>query len=193
MKVSFRDRLLAYLIDVLIMLLFSVGISYLLNINISYISSEFDVIKDSYFSGDIGFREYLYRYSLISYAIDRKQLLLYVINLVYVFTYYVLVPFFNAGKTFGKSFIKIRVIGTNGNYLSLFSLILRAFITVGLFSQLLSILLLNLNDGLLYFIIVSIVNFIQFLLVIISAFMIIYRRDKCGLEDIISHSKVVKE
>ena len=75
--------------------------------------------------------------------------------------------------------------------LTLTALIIRNIIVNGLGYTLLSIILLFIFPSNLYFIILSILGIIQFLLVITSCFMIIYRKDLRGLEDIFSQTNVV--
>jgi uncharacterized RDD family membrane protein YckC len=53
------------------------------------------------------------------------------------------------------------------------------------------ILLVYLLPSKTYFVIISITGFIQLTLVIISTFMVLYRKDKRGLHDLLGKTKVV--
>ena len=56
--------------------------------------------------------------------------------------------------------------------------------------MLLSILLLYFLPKNVYFYVMIILGFIQFTLVIISAFMVLYRHDRKGLQDLFSKSSI---
>jgi len=196
MNTTFKDRFLAYLIDMFIMLIFIALVSLILNgnnTNITNLNVELDTLKDSYLNKSIGFSQFTHNYGEIAYDIDKYQVLNYIIDAFFIIGYFVFLPFFMNGQTLGKKITHIKVIEENNKYLGLNNLMMRSFITTGLLAMLISLALIYIASGWVYFVTVSIINFIQFLLVIISAFMIIYRRDKCGIEDIIGHTKVVKE
>ena len=67
----------------------------------------------------------------------------------------------------------------------------RSIIDIGLLYSLITVFLVQIVDYKTYFFTLVIFGIIQFLLVIISIFMILYRRDKRGLQDIFSRSNVV--
>ena len=73
------------------------------------------------------------------------------------------------------------------------SLLIRNIVINGLGSLLTSLVCIFILPGKLYFIVTSIFGIIQILLVIISGFMVLYRKDKRGLQDIFSKTKVVLE
>ena len=196
MNTTFKNRLIAYLIDFFIMLIFIALISFVLNsknTNIINLNVELDALKDSFLNKKINFDIFLHNYADIAYDIDKYQVLNYIADAIFILCYFVIMPFLCNGQTIGKKIAHIKVVEMNDNYLGINNLMMRSFITTGILSMLISLALIYLVPGWVYFITVSIINFIQFSLVIISVFMIIYRRDKCGLEDIIGRTKVVKE
>jgi uncharacterized RDD family membrane protein YckC len=195
-NITFKEHLKAYLIDMLVMFIFIALVSFILggnNANITNLTAESDALKDSYLSHNISFSTFIHNYAEIAYDVDKYQVLSYIIDALFIIGYFVFVPFFRNGQTLGKKLTHIKVIEENNKYLGLNNLMMRSFITTGLFAMLISLALIYLVPAWVYFVSVSIINFIQFLLVIISAFMIIYRRDKCGLQDMLGHTRVVKE
>ena len=92
----------------------------------------------------------------------------------------------------GKRILKIKVVRDDGELLSLNNLVIRNFITTSLAYMLISLSLLYITPTMFYFWIILFLSFMQFLLVILSAFMVIYRRDKRGLHDMLAHTSVIK-
>lgn len=193
MKASFKKRLGAYLIDSIILSIILSIFSCLLptSSNVVNLEKQWDMDVDSYLNNEISTKEVIYNYSLIAHDIDKENVGLSIVNGFFILIYFVIYPFFNDGQTFGKKIFKIKIKKEDGQ-LSMNDLIIRNFIVNGLLTLLVSLALIYILPSMSYFITISILNFIQFTLVIISAFMIIYRSDKKGLQDIITHTSVVE-
>ena len=101
--------------------------------------------------------------------------------------YFIITPLITKGYTLGMYINGIKLKGK----LNVKNLLLRNIIATGLMYLLASIILVYTTKDTLYFILLSIFGISQFLLVIISTFMIIYRKDHSGLQDIISKTKIV--
>ena len=193
MKISFKRRFLAYIIDLVFIISILMIIYYLIPKSNNYIkyNNELTILNDKYIANDITGYKYLKEYSLINSKLDKELIYESVINLFAIIIYFVVIPIFTDGQTFGKYIMKIKIKNKNNKKLTILSLLIRSVIINGLGYLTISLIILNIIDGYNYFIISTILGIIQVLTLIITIFMILYRKDKLGLEDIISKTVVV--
>ena len=82
------------------------------------------------------------------------------------------------------------MVSVNDEKVTIVQYLIRNMLLNGLAQVILLLLSLYLLPSSMYFIFSSILTFIQLTLVIISVFMVLYRKDKRGLHDIFSGTKV---
>ena len=126
----------------------------------------------------------------ISLLSKNHAIIAFIVGLLLCLWYLVYLPNKN-GQTFGKKIMGIKIARKDKECLTLKSLLIRNIIINGLGSLLTSLVCIFILPGKLYFIVTSIFGIIQILLVIISGFMVLYRKDKRGLQDIFSKTRVV--
>lgn len=194
MKASFIKRLSAYIIDLMFLGAIIMMIYYFIpeTKTVTNLQVDIAVLNENYLNKQIGIGEYINDYSTLMYNLDKERIILILINFIAIFTYFVVVPFFTKGKTFGKYIMGIRI-KSNNKKLSLVSLFIRNAIINGLGYLILSFLAILIIPKNLYFYTITILGIIQFILVIASTFMIIYRKDKRGIQDILSRTIVVNK
>lgn len=193
-KASTKKRVIAYSIDIFILCVF-LGMSAMMTKvteNEKVLRLELSEINEKAVSHDIGITNYLFHFSEIQQDLDKENIVSGMINLIFILIYFVLIPYFMEGKTFGKYMMKIRVVSMDESEASLKSLFLRNVILNGLLYSILSLLFIYLIPGMTYFFMITILGIIQFTLVILSAFMVLYRKDGIGLHEKISHTKVIE-
>lgn len=194
MKASTKKRVFAYLIDIFILCVF-LGIGAILTPvtnNEKALRLEMSEMNEKAVTHDISVTSYLFHLSEIQQDIDREHVATGFINLVFVFIYFVFIPYFMDGKTFGKYLMKIRVVNEDGSEASIHSLVIRNIILNGLLYLVLSLLFIYLIPGMTYFFMITILGIIQLVLVILSIFMVLYRKDGIGLHEKLSHTKVIE-
>lgn len=194
MKASFIKRLSAYIIDLMFLGAIIMMIYYFIpeTKTVTNLQVDIAVLNENYLNKQISIGEYINDYSILMYNLDKERIILILINFIATFTYFVVVPFFTKGKTFGKYIMGIRI-KSNNKKLSLVSLFIRNAIINGLGYLILSFLAILIIPKNLYFYTITILGIIQFILVIASTFMIIYRKDKRGLQDILSRTIIVNK
>ena len=116
-----------------------------------------------------------------------------VINAVMIFIYFIFIPYFFDGKTVGKKILKIKTVRNDKECLSLKNLVIKNMIDTGLMYMLFSLMLIYILPGYSYFIFVIALSILQISLIVASICMIIKRKDKRGLNDILSGTKVVND
>lgn len=186
-------RILAYVIDMAIfgIIIWIAGMFLKNNQNISVLNLELNEINELAFNHEIGIMTYLSRYAEIMFNLDQQKVLLSIVNCFFILLYFVGMPYFFDGMTLGKKLMGIKVVRRDGELLMLNDLIIRNLIINGLGFMLISLCILYITPSMVYFIISTILGIFQIILVIISVFMIIYRKDKRGLHDILGNTKVI--
>lgn len=194
MKTITKKRICAYLIDIFILFVF-IGIGAMLtNVteNEKALRLELSEMNEKAVMRETSITSYLFHLSEISQDIDREHVAVGFINLVFVFIYFVFIPYFMEGKTFGKALMKIRVVDESGGEATIHSLVIRNVVLNGLLYLFLSLLFIYIVPGILYLLMISILGIIQLALVIFSVFMVLYRKDGVGLHERLSHTRVVE-
>ena len=194
MKANFKQRLGAYLIDIIALIgIFSL-IYFLLPKNNKNIILEqgLNNLNETFIKEEIVLSEYFNEYSNIIYNLDKNNIVYNIINIVILIIYFIVIPFVTNGKTLGKYIIGIKIKSKNQEKVSILELIIRNLIFNGFIYLLGSLLLLLITKGTIYFILLVILGIIQIILSLTSIFMIIYRKDFRGLHDILSNTVVLR-
>ena len=187
MNVNFLKRFLAYLIDIILVGTIMGIISAIFTTkNATVLSNQFLELNEQVINTKLDFGIY---YS----SLDRENFMINIINCVIIILYFVVLPLYKNGQTLGKKIFKIKIVREDKEDLTANELIIRNIVVNGLLNTFLAFCLVFLLSGFEYFTITSILGFIQFVLVVVSACMIIFRKDKKGLHDIITKTKVVYE
>jgi RDD family. len=183
-------RILAYLVDMILISIVILIISKILgNKNIDTLMVEMNSLNENLLSKKENIVTYLNHYSEILRDLDRQKILINFISVIIMFGYFVILPFKNNGQTLGKMLMKIKV--TKEEEIKLFDYLVRSFIINGIFYMIVILLLVCILPSFSYFLTISILGFLQIILVITSAFMILYKKNEKGLEDILTKTEVV--
>ena len=192
-KASLKKRLLAYFIDFIIFSFVVTLISIILPVSNKQVelNDRLIEVEEKYIDGDIKLDEYINEYKEIMPEYDKENMALNICNLVFILGYFIVIPVINDGQTIGKKIVKIKIVKEEG-ILNTRDMIIRNFITTSLLQLMLSSTLVYLVNKDIYFITSIIVSLLQILLVILTTFMIIYRKDKNGVQDLITKTSVVE-
>lgn len=194
MNVNFFKRFLAYLIDIILVGTIMGIISAIFTTkNATVLSNQFLELNEQVINTKLDFGIYYSRVADITLSLDRENFMINIINCVIIILYFVVLPLYKNGQTLGKKIFKIKIVREDKEDLTANELIIRNIVVNGLLNTFLAFCLVFLLSGFEYFTITSIIGFIQFVLVVVSACMIIFRKDKKGLHDIITKTKVVYE
>ena len=194
MKANFKQRSIAYIIDFLfltscLMILYNFALKTDVVKKYEY---KLDLSMESFMKHELSFNDFIDDYIEYNYQIDYNNSPKNILNLVFIISYFVIVPLFRGGQTLGKSIMKIRIVDRKtGGRVKVFSMFIRTLIINALGYNILTIIFISFMTAKCYFICVSILSILQLLLVFISSHMLLYRRDKLNLEDILSGSKVI--
>lgn len=192
MQVKFIKRLEAYLIDFIILMIVTTSIGAALPKSDKLKEQNQNIIQlqEKFSNQAINSTEYVKQYSQILPQYDRENIYYNICSLIFVLGYFIVIPVVNNGQTIGKKIMKIRVIKNNGK-LTLFDMLIRSMIVTSLLQILIETTIVYLLPNK-YYNILSIVSFLNILLVIITVFMILYRKDKKGVQDLITNTSVIE-
>lgn len=193
MKAKTYKRFLAYVLDILILSIIFMLIYYFLptNYEVQELNHSLASINEQVLNNQIEFNEYFNMFSQVTYQLDKANILYSGFNILLVCIYFVIVPVLTEGYTLGLYIFGLKITKKDKK-ISINDLLIRNLITNGLLYMIISLILVSLVNAKTYFIMITILGFIQILLVIISTFMILYRKDKRGLQDIISKTTIEK-
>jgi len=193
-KATFIQRLCAYLLDAIIVLLISsivsVGFS---NKKVETLQEDLEETIEQYVEGKISMEEYTNTTNDITYEIQKSSITVSIATLIISIGYYIVFQFLNKGRTIGKKIMKLKIVNQEEKEPSLLQIIIRTIITNEILSNLIIITTILLLSKKVYTDIYYIIVSITYIFIIISALMILYRNDKLGLHDMISKTKVMKE
>ena len=193
-KALFVQRFLAFLLDIVLVSFVASFISYpFLDMDSIQKLNESSVeVMENYTNGKIDEKEYFNESSTISYELARKQgvntLVIIFLNILYFVVYQIK----NNGQTLGKQILKIRVVDSSNRDLSMNQMIFRALIINSILLDMISFGVLIFANQSSYFYGVSFLAFIQFCILSVSTFMIMFGKDKRGLHDLVAHTDVVR-
>lgn len=193
MGVKFSKRFASFIIDIIIVSCIMSVIAFVFpkNKNIEKLNEEMVSISEDFMDGNIDEEEYLNKTAPLSYRIDKENFLYTTIDVVITILYFVVFQFVRGGQTVGKKLLGIKIVKDDGE-LQINDMIFRSFIINSvLYSMICLVFLFTLKD-MNYIYSVSIFSFIQSILMIVSVLMIVFRKDKRSLHDIITKTKVIE-
>lgn len=194
MKASFFKRVGAYLIDIILVLIVASLIGNILPKDNNYekLLEEQTTIMQKYMDKEIDSDTYMEGINNVSYDIAKTNWTNNAITLVLYVFYFIVFQFIQKGQTVGKKIMNIRLKSKNGD-LKIGQVILRSGIIDSIFLTFLTLIGIKFLNKEVYLLFDEIVSLVLYKFILISAFMIIYRKDKDGLHDIITKTEVVVE
>ena len=193
MKVIFKKRLFAYLIDFVLLTTIVTIINCVLPTTTKQveINKELDSLQQNLLDGEIDNKQYFDGYKKLLPELDKSNMAINVCNLVFILGYFIIIPVVNNGQTLGKKISKIKIEKIDGN-LTIRDMVIRNFITTSLLQLMISSTLVYIVNNDIYYNLSIFVSLLQILLVIITSFMIIYRKDEKGVQDLITGTQVIE-
>lgn len=186
-------RVIAYFIDIMIVSALSSILSLALPKNDTYNTKMDELSKtmEKFQNKEIDKDEWTKAYEDISYDISKASISSSIIIIVVSVGYFVLFNYYNDGQTLGKKIMKLKIVSSNGNPLTINNYVLRSLIINSVLSQLISALLLCVLSKDNYLLYGSNAVSALSLISAISFVFAIYRSDGRGLHDLISNTVVI--
>ena len=193
MKVSFIERIGAYILDTIIVGLIASLICYNLPTNDSNIQKELNDLNQQYTSGEITSKEFYNGYNNLLYENQKNTMIPTGVSLVLTIGYFIVFQSMNKGQTIGKKLLHLRVVDKEtGKNPTIVKFLIRSLIVLGILSTTINLLVINLFSKKTYIPCYYIVSIIEIVVVLISVALIIFK-DGRGLHDKMANTKVIKE
>lgn len=194
-KPYFFTRLVAYILDVVLVSIVCAGILYFLPENKNYdkYMKEYETIQTQYMEQELTTEEYVNKAMDVVYDIDYSNVLSMIVQVVLIILYFIVFQFYNKGQTFGKKLMKLRVVSTNDEPITLNQIAIRALIINSIFVNILIIGSIIFIGRDYYYYANSVIQGISMVLTLVTLIMILFRKDGKGLHDVIARTQVIHE
>lgn len=194
-KPYFFPRLIAYIIDILLVSLVCSGVLFLIPKNENYqkYMKEYEQIQADFISENITYEEYFNKSVDVIYDIDYNNVISMILEILFIILYFVVFQFYNKGQTFGKRLMKLRVVSVKEKELTLNQMVYRALIINSIFINLLILASLLFLGRSYYYYASASLQFLSGGIVLVTLFMILFRKDGRGLHDVVAGTKVIQE
>lgn len=191
-KAYFLQRLLAYVLDMTIVVLVSTLISYpfISTKAVDKLNKQSSEILEKYQNQEISAKTYFNQSMDNSYQLSKETGLTNIVTIVVYVLYFIVYQMYMNGQTIGKRIMKIRVVKNEDGTLSMNDMLIRGLINNYILANILIAIFVLINRNT-YVYGSSIVQIIQYAILIASIFMIIIRKDGRSVADLICGTKVV--
>lgn len=191
-KVYFLQRLVAFLVDVFLVSFICsiVTMPFTNSNNISKLSKESQEIVNDLSNKKIDVVTYFNKIQDVSYDLSQETCVASVIEIIIFILYFVVFQVYNGGQTIGKKLLKMKVVSNDSGDLNMNSMVLRAFLDNFILSNILS-LIISLFGRSTYFYGSFVILILQYIVVFISIFMVLFGKEGRSLGDLVSKTKVV--
>lgn len=194
----FIKRLGALIIDMIIVSTVVSMFTFFVNNNSNYekLTREYSDVMEQAMDKKTSPKEYkklLSKASDISYDLSRQTVVVSFISLTMYILYFIVFQFYNKGQTIGKKLMKIKIESNDGKDLTMNQLAVRSLIINSILANLILLAVIILGSKDVYFVSSTTVSMIQYIIIFTTAIMILFRKDKRGLHDVITNTKVINE
>jgi uncharacterized RDD family membrane protein YckC len=196
MKKLLFKRVIAYVIDsiliVFILTLFSKLPIFNIDTDKYYeVYNEYiDTVSKAFETGEPITTEIIneYSYTLAKYSMNST-----IGKLVLSAFYFIVFQFLNKGQTIGKKLMKIKVVNSKDKNPTFIQILLHAGIGYGIFINIITVLLFFLASKSLYLNVITYVQLLDIGIIFTTIIMLLFRKDKRALHNLIAGTKIVSE
>lgn len=192
-KPLFLLRVIAYVIDMMIVLMLSslLATPFLDSKQVLSLADESRELVQKYDNHEITDQEYLVDVSNLQYKMARNTELVTIFTILVSVCYFVILPLFYRGQTFGKKLMKMKIISDVGT-LNSNQLIFRSFLANSLLLNIITVLFVMFASRDIYLNCVELFTFAQYTVMAGSIFMLIFGKEGLTIHDAIVHTRVIK-
>lgn len=194
----FIKRLGALILDMIIVSTVVSMFTFFVNNNSNYekLTKEYNDVMEQAMDKKTSPKEYkklLSKASDISYDLSKQTVVVSFVSLTMYILYFIVFQFYNKGQTIGKKLMKIKIESNDGKDLTMNQLAVRSLIINSILANLILLVVIILGSKDVYFVSSTTVSMIQYIIIFTTAIMILFRKDKRGLHDVITNTKVINE
>lgn len=194
MKASFFKRMGAFVIDYFIVLVIVSLITMGFNTNKNNdLNNQMNQLISDYQNEKITIDEYKDETYKLNYELQKENITVNIVTITLYIGYFVVFATLNKGQTLGKKLLKIRVVNKNNDKPSIWNMLVRSLFIYNIISILFSTVAVNFLNINTFTYIYTALGYIEYFVIIISFFMVIYKKDGRGLHDMMAGTNVIEE
>ena len=193
MKPYSYKRIIAYLIDIVIVTSLSTMLTYFLPENKEYNESmeEYTALVNEFANDSIEQEEFFQKSNDLMYTINRSSITTTIVTTVLTIFYFVVFTYFMNGQTVGKKLMKIKIVSNDRKKLTMNNYLIRGLLINSILMNVLGIvIILGLNKST-YLKVNDTLTYVYLFMMVLTLGMILFREDKRGLHDILANTKVI--
>ena len=193
-KAMFSQRILAFLIDLVLISVITSFITVFVPVNdtATKLYEEQNKVLEGYVEGTVSMEEYVNQMVDLSYDISKQTVIVSIVTIVISLLYYVVYPCYNNGQTLGKKLMKIKIKKIDESDLSMNDLLIRGMVNNSILVNIINVIFVLFLSKNIFLSASSLASVIQYLVLIISLIMIAFTRNARGLHDLAAKTEVVQ-
>ena len=193
-KALFLQRFLAFIIDMFLISFIASLITtpFIDTDKTAKLEKESVELMEHLQDENVDYQEYVDQSLSVYYQLTRATGIDTIVSILFSVLYFVVYQVLAKGQTFGKKLMKIRVVSKEGD-LSFNQMIFRSFLSNFILVNLLSFIFMLFASKRVYFYVSGCFLMIQYAIVLISAVMIMNRKNGEAIHDKIAHTMVIRE
>lgn len=184
-KALFSQRFVAFMIDLFLVSALTTLVTTFIPTNgtIDKLYDQQTKIIENYTSQKITMEEYVNQLVDISYDIAKQTGIATLVGIAISLLYYVLYVYKTDGQTIGKKMMKIKIKKKNDDQLTMNDLLFRTMILQGTLVSIIGFCTILFLDKDTYLATNSLLNLVQYSILLVSFFLIAFTKEKQGLHD----------
>jgi uncharacterized RDD family membrane protein YckC len=194
LKALFSQRFVAFMIDLILVSFITSLVTAIIPTN-SSIDKLYDQqvkIVENYTNQKITMQEYVNQLVDINYDIAKQTGIITLVSIAISLLYYVLYVYRNDGQSIGKKMMKIKIQKKDKDKeLTMNDLLFRTMILQGTLVSIIGFCTILFLDKDTYLATNSLLNLIQYSILIISFFLVAFTKERQGLHDMVAKTEVV--
>ena len=193
MKANSYKRVLAYLVDIMIISFVSLLLTYFVPTSENYnkLNKEFEALTIDYRNQEVTIEEYLEKGTDINYQLNKEGVPQTIVSTVLSIIYFVVLTYFMNGETLGKKLMKIKITSNNDKKLTMNNYLIRALVIDSVLMNIITIITILLFSKDIYLTSYNIISYVFSFVYIVSLAMILFSKNGRGLQDILANTKVI--
>lgn len=194
MNAGFFKRFLAFGVDYLLVSLIvgivTMGIS---TTKVDSLNKQLIELENKAMSGEMTMEEFANQSTSIMYDLEKASLPSDIVTVVIFIGYFIVFQYLNKGQTLGKKLFKIKIVeGKKKGSPRLITVITRSMLIDMILMRLVIIVFAIALDSYGFVMIYGLFSMLYMMFIFACVFMMLFRKDKMSLHDIITHSNVVE-
>ena len=194
LKALFSQRFVAFMIDLILVSFITSLVTAIIptNSSIDKLYNQQVKIVENYTSRKITMQEYVNQLVDINYDIAKQTGIITLVSIAISLLYYVLYVYKNDGQSIGKKMMKIKIQKKDKDKeLTMNDLLFRTMILQGTLVSIIGFCTILFLDKDTYLATNSLLNLIQYSILIISFFLIAFTKERQGLHDMVAKTEVI--